>query len=244
MLSTQISYWANIENARHNKQTEIEATRHNVAQENETSRHNVETENLTQQQINLDKLKFQEQQRMNSWNLYWTEKNFITNREISQRNLDIGFQNAAANTITAQSKVQANENQLAIARMENAIKREQLRLTADANYINAMNAQTNRQNAETNKLQLGIAAYNAETNRQNASTNKYTAEQNSSLGWANIANQQALTSISERNQLLNEQKFKWQTTVDFVNLGLEAMKTANSIAGTATKYMLGRAILH
>lgn len=149
MTSNQISYWANQEKERNNRELEKiseytarENARHNQAYEEETKRHNLETEkygystlaetnrhNLAIESISLQEAETKKQQQI-AQNLYWENM-----AEISAREAEAQLRNAEINAINAATRAREVEYN---------------------NVINLMNADINARNASVNEQNVMI----------------------------------------------------------------------------------------
>lgn len=114
----------------------------------------------------------------------------------------------------------------------NAIQAEAQRYNAETNrlnyQVNLYNAETNRYNAETNRLNYQVNLYNAETNRLNYGVNLMNAESNrisanAAATGAAAAMRQA--AVAERNAATNEYLAK----VAYLNYSMEHSYKASMV---------------
>lgn len=149
MTSNQISYWANKEKERNNRELEKiseytarENARHNQAYEDETKRHNLETEkygystlaetnrhNLAVESISAQEAETKRQQQI-AQNLYWEQM-----ADISAREAEAQLRNAEINAMNAETRAREVEYN---------------------NVVNLMNAGVNDRNARVNEQNVMI----------------------------------------------------------------------------------------
>lgn len=149
MTSNQISYWANKEKERNNRELEKiseytarENARHNKAYEDETKRHNEETEkygystlaetnrhNLAIESISAQEAETKRQQQI-AQNVYWENM-----AEISAKEAEAQLRNAEINAINAATRAKEVEYN---------------------NVVNMLNAGINERNARSNEQNVMI----------------------------------------------------------------------------------------
>lgn len=246
MLATQVQYWAQQENKRHNMAQDVlgfrtleESQRHNIVSENENIRHNVAQEDYW------------------SNSLSETFRHNVAQEGIQTESNSIGWANANINLANAETNRLNAETNRANA--------ETSRFAALTNYeINTRNADTNWYNAQTSRIQSDTARYVAQANynlgldaNRIAQQNADTSSRNADINWLNYTNSlrglenrkrdtdinatNALTNVGklkvaqdeldlqERNLTLQQQKFHWQIATDAVEMIQRGMESTAKI---------------
>lgn len=201
MLNTQVQYWANVEQKRHNlateKQTDAtiqEQKRHNVKTETQTDTSLAETarHNVVQEQFNWANLEETARHNVQSEQLGWstlsetTRHNVATESEINRHNKvqeSIGWSGAQSQRISALASQQQAQAAM-------------------------MNARTN-QNVATSTMALNFQKVEESKENQNVLKQK----------WANMLNENELTrqkistEVEKRSYLGQENARAWVNTV-------------------------------
>lgn len=208
MLATQVSYWANVENARHNRAMEgLERSKQVLqSQDVETNRRNAET-NRINARINARNASVNEQNaESNKTNAMVNSVNALTNQANYKLNKELGYGNLDLNKELGYGNLAVSQGNLAL---NNLISNRNYELGKASNRVAAQQAAASAAQAKAAQSQARSAAI--------------TANANAELTEARTAYQ----------KLENE----WYTTNNTVALGANVAKQVPVIGGVVDKVL-------